>query len=283
MLARTIHAASPRAAGPFVAVNCATLPESQIESELFGHVRGAFAGAARAKAGLFEQAHGGTLFLDEIAELPTQVQVKLLRALEDANIRRVGGTRRRAVDARVMAATFRDPKTAVAAGRLRGDLYYRLSVLEFHLPPLRERREDIPALAEHFLAHFAARHQSPLRNLGGAALDLLEAYSWPGNVRELENAIERATVLVTPADGDVLRPEHLPSEIGDAEGTRTAAALGEPELSLAAAARRLRRRYVVEALRRTGGNKTEAARLLGLSRRALYDILDQLHLEDKAH
>ncbi len=283
VLARTISAHMSGGTGPFLAINCAALPENLVESELFGHERGAFTGAIRAKPGLFEEAHGGTLFLDEITELGRHVQAKLLRALEEKTVRRVGGTQTRRINVRVIAATNCDPATAVAAGRLRGDLYYRLRVLEFHLPPLRQRREDIPLLAEHFLVQAAARHGSRLRAVGGSALEVMDAYDWPGNVRELENAIERATVLVTVTEGDVLLASHLPLEVRAALGSADNLTAQEASLSLGAATRRLRRRYVTEALRRTGGNKTDAARLLGISRRAMYDLLQQLAIEDAAH
>ncbi|MBX6332305.1 MAG: sigma-54-dependent Fis family transcriptional regulator, partial [Gemmatimonadaceae bacterium] len=206
LIARLIHRASPRAAEPFVAVNCGAIPEPLLESELFGHAKGAFTGAITDKAGLFEEANGGTLFLDEIGELPLALQVKLLRALQEGEVRRVGANTARRVDVRVIAATNRDLAADVASGRFRGDLYYRVNVVTIRLPALRERREDIPELALHFLRQTNARLGLSVELISPAAMRLLMEYPWPGNVRELENVIERALVLTA---GPTIEPEHL--------------------------------------------------------------------------
>ncbi|HEX6038509.1 sigma-54 dependent transcriptional regulator [Longimicrobium sp.] len=271
VVARRIHALSERPGGPFVAVNCAALPESLIESELFGYERGAFTGAAGARPGYFEEANGGTLFLDEVAELPLALQPKLLRALQEREVRRLGAQRSVRVDVRVIAATNADPACAVRQGRLRSDLYYRLCIIELRLPPLRERKEDIPQLCEHFLGRCIPRTGSPLRRVGAAAVEAMDAYPWPGNVRELENVIERALVLARLDDGDAVLPCHLPAEMrahGPAADVDPGCALDLP-----GAVRRVRRHYLAEALRLSGGNKVEAARILGISRRGLYDLL----------
>ena len=269
--ARRIHALSERPDGPFVAVNCAALPESLIESELFGYERGAFTGAAGARPGYFEEAGGGTLFLDEVSELPPALQPKLLRAVQEREVRRLGATRSVRVDVRVVAATNADLACAVRQGRFRPDLYYRLCIIELRLPPLRERKEDIPQLCEHFLERCVVRTGSPLRRVSAAAAEAMDAYPWPGNVRELENVIERAMVLARLDDGDAVLPRHLPAEM------RPHGPAAEPPpgcaLDLPGAVRRVRRHYLAEALRLSGGNKVEAARILGISRRGLYDLL----------
>jgi transcriptional regulator with PAS, ATPase and Fis domain len=267
--ARRIHAGSERAARPFVAVNCAALPENLIESELFGYERGAFTGAAASRAGYFEEANGGTLFLDEVADLPLPLQPKLLRALQEREVRRLGATRTVPVDVRVVAATNCDLAQAVRDGRFRPDLYYRLRVIELHLPALRDRKEDIPPLCEHFISRYAPSIRLPLRHVSPAAVEAMDSYSWPGNVRELENVIERALVLARLDEGDELLPRHLPDEVRGESPSG-----GDPaDLDLPGAVRRVRGHYLAEALRLTGGNKLEAARLLGISRRGLYDLL----------
>ena len=272
VVARHIHAGSERAGAPFVAVNCAALPESLIESELFGYERGAFTGAAGARPGYFEEANGGTLFLDEVAELPVSLQPKLLRVLQEREVRRLGATRSARVDVRVVAATNVDLARAVREGRFRADLYYRLCIIELRLPALRERKEDIPQLCEHFLRRCIPRTGSPPRRLSAAAAEAMDAHPWPGNVRELENVIERALVLARLDDGDAILPRHLPAEMRGAPPAEPAAGAGGV-LDLPGAVRRVRRRYVAEALRLSGGNKVEAARILGISRRGLYDLL----------
>ena len=269
--ARRVHARSERADRPFVAVNCAALPETLIESELFGYERGAFTGAAGSRPGYFEEANTGTLFLDEVADLPLALQPQLLRALQERELRRLGSTRAIRVDVRVIAATNGDLALAVREGRFRPELYYRLRVIELRLPSLRERKEDLPTLCEHFLRRHAGATRSPLRHVSPAAAEAMDAYAWPGNIRELENVIERAQVLALLDEGDALLPHHLPDEvrgISPPAGTVAASALDLP-----GALRRVRGHYLAEALRLAGGNKVKAARLLGISRRGLYDLL----------
>jgi two-component system response regulator AtoC len=270
LIARLVHSSSPRAGAAFVAVNCAAIPEALLESELFGHARGAFTGAAQERQGLFEEAHGGTIFLDEIGELPLPLQVKLLRALQEGEIRRVGDNASRTVDVRVVAATSRDLEAEVAAARFRADLYYRVNVVRLHLPALRERREDIAELARHFATSHAARLKMPASAITAAAMRALLEYDWPGNVRELENVIERALVLTDDARIDVAQ---LPAEISrgraaapSPNGTGAAAA---QDLSVKRRTESLERELIAQALERTGGNRTRAAQLLDLSHRAL--------------
>jgi DNA-binding NtrC family response regulator len=267
LVARAIHYNSPRRDRPLVTINCAALQETLLESELFGHEKGAFTGAAQAKPGLIEVAEGGTLFIDEVGEMAGGLQAKLLRVLEDGHFRHVGGTQEMLADVRVVAATNRPLEEEQKAGRFREDLYYRLNVITIDLPPLRERREDIPELVEHFLA---------TRPVGGGrcriapdALAALERYDWPGNVRELANVLERAQIL---AEGHVITTDDLPEGI-----VETAPEPGEP-----GDPRRLRdveRRHVQDVLRKEKGNKVRAARALGISRRALYRLIAKYHLE----
>ena len=269
LVARALHELSPRASLPFVAVNCGAIPAELIESELFGHVRGAFTDAVRAKKGLVTEADGGTLFLDEVGELPLGLQVKLLRFLQDQEVRPVGDVRARRVDVRVVAATSRDLTRDVAAGRFREDLLYRLDVVRLRLPALRERPEDVPALAAHFLARYARlRPDLPGLALGEDAREALLAHRWPGNVRELEHALERAVVL---ADGPLIHEQDLPDTVRAAAAPPPAAAAegGDASLSVKRAARALEERLIRAALERTGGNRTRAAELLELSYRAL--------------
>ena len=263
LVARLIHAASPRAAASFVAVNCGAIPEALLESELFGHVKGAFTGAVADSAGLFVEADGGTLFLDELGELPPPLQVKLLRALQESEVRALGAPAPRRVDVRVIAATNRDLAADVASGRFRGDLYYRVNVVAIRLPPLRERREDIPELALHFVARYNARLGLDVRGLTPAAMRVLVEYPWPGNVRELENVVERALVL---CGGPQIEPEHLPETVraGSAAG-----ALAPTDLSVKRQTEALERALIHRALEQTAGNRTRAAQLLELSHRAL--------------
>ncbi|WP_248362538.1 sigma-54-dependent transcriptional regulator [Anaeromyxobacter oryzae] len=274
LVARALHELSPRASMPFVAVNCGAIPADLLESELFGHVKGAFTDARRDKKGLAAEADGGTLFLDEIGELPLGLQVKLLRFLQEEEVRPVGDVRARKVDVRVVAATARDLARAVAAAQFREDLYWRLNVVAVRLPPLRERRDDIPALAGHFLArHARLRPELPGLALSPEARDALLAHRWPGNVRELEHALERAVVL---ADGPVIREEDLPDTVRAAPA-RGAPAVAVPEgsLSVKRAIRAVEEQLIRAALERTGGNRTRAAELLDLSYRALlYKIKD---------
>jgi two-component system response regulator AtoC len=276
LVARALHDLSPRAALPFVAVNCGAIPGELIESELFGHARGAFTDAIRTKKGLAAEADGGTLFLDEVGELPLAMQVKLLRFLQEEEVRPVGDTRTVKVDVRVVAASARDLGRAVAAGQFREDLYYRLDVVGVRLPPLRERPEDVEPLARHFLARFAGlRPDLPRLELSGGAQETLAAYRWPGNVRELRHALERAVVL---ADGPVIREEDLPDAVRAPPSPSPAAAVGP--LSVKRATRELEERLIRAALQRTGGNRTRAAELLELSYRALLYKIKEYGLGD---
>ncbi|HEX5387163.1 MAG TPA: sigma 54-interacting transcriptional regulator [Gemmatimonadales bacterium] len=269
LLARAIHYNSPRSAAPFVEINCAAIPGTLLESELFGHEKGAFTGAIAAKPGLFEMAHGGTLFLDEVGNLPIELQPKLLRALEGREIRRVGGQAVRTVDVRVIGATHVDLAAAVRRGEFREDLFYRLNVVALTLPPLRERDGDIELLAETFLARLATSYGLPVPPLTPEGRTLLRMHPWPGNVRELRNAIERALVLSPPG---TLRSEELqPPSADQRPGPRAPDALPFPS-DLAALARAAAARM----LELTGGNKSEAARRLAISRPRLQRLLDGL-------
>ncbi len=271
VVARRIHESSPREGRPFVAVNCGAIPAPLIESELFGHVKGAFTDARQSRRGLFEEADGGTLLLDEVGELPLALQVSLLRVLQEGEIRRVGDTRHIKVDVRVLAATNRNLVEAVAEGSFREDLYYRLNVVALHLLPLRERPEDIEPLALRFLSRHASRLGLPLRPLSPEAMHLLGEFHWPGNVRELENALERALVL---SEGEEIDAEALPEVIRRAQPPAPPPS-GEGDLSVKRAQRGLEEGLIRRALERTGGNRTKAAELLELSPRALlYKIRD---------
>ena len=275
VLARAIHAQSPRRGDAFVAVNCAAIPENLLESELFGHARGAFTGADRARRGLFVEADGGTLFLDEIGELPLPLQAKLLRALQEEEVRPVGESKSRKVDVRVIAATARDLEREVASSRFREDLFYRLNVLRVRVPALRERRQDIPLLVDHFLASFAGSLGKPVRDVTEDALAKLSAYAWPGNVRELENVIERAVILASDERIGVrdLPPNVIAPAVPPAPG-------GKPDFSLREARRASEIETIRRALAATSGNRTHAARLLGISHRALLYKLKEYGLHD---
>jgi DNA-binding NtrC family response regulator len=268
LVARAIAARSPRKGRPFVAVNCAAIPENLLESELFGYARGAHSTANADRHGLFVEANGGTLFLDEIAELPLSLQPKLLRVLQDGEVRPLGTTRSERVDVRVIAATNRDLERALREGRFREDLYYRLNVIQLHLPPLRGRQEDVLALADHFLARAVARSSKPLTGWRESAKKLLLAYHWPGNVRELENVVERAVAL---AESELIGPDDLPRALqerksGDLLATAVARALTLDQLE---------REYIERVLELEGGNKTRAAQRLGLDRKTLYRKLEE--------
>ncbi|MCA9679685.1 MAG: sigma-54-dependent Fis family transcriptional regulator [Kofleriaceae bacterium] len=275
LVARAIHRLSRRAAGPFIKVNCGALTETLLESELFGHDKGAFTGAIKTKLGRFELADGGTLFLDEVGDVAPAMQVKLLRALQEQEFERVGGEAPIKVDVRVVSATNKDLDREVAEGRFRQDLYYRLHVVPLRLPPLRERREDIPLLAAHFIGKLGPRTNPRVRGLGDAALGRLMAYHWPGNVRELENAIEQALVF---AEGDQIGTGALPQFLqgpGAAED-----ALEVPrELSLPEILDDLERQLILKAFARAKGVKTETARLLGIKTSALYYKLEKYKIE----
>src|SRR3954453_17158571 len=271
LVARAIHHRSSRRGGAFVAVNCGAIPENLLESELFGHKKGAFTDAVQDRRGLFEEANGGSLFFDEIGELPLALQVKLLRVLEDEKIRRLGETRDLQVDVRIIAATHRDLSNETKAGRFREDLFYRLNVLLIHCPALRDRREDIPLLIEHFLARNNARLGTSIRGLDTEARRLLYEYAWPGNVRELENTIERAMVLT---EGDMLLVAGLPERIREARDP-VQMQLASGELSIKKTTRVIEETLIRRALQKTKGNRTRAAEVLELSHRALlYKIKD---------
>ena len=267
LVARHIHRQSPRAAAPFVAVNCGAIPETLLESELFGHEKGAFTGATSDRGGLFADADGGTLFLDELGELPVPLQVKLLRALQEGEVRRVGDDAARKVDVRVVAATSRDLEAEVAEGRFRADLYYRVNVVRIHLPPLRERTEDVPELVRHFIDRFNVRLGLRVTGASAAAMRALMEHPWPGNVRELENTIERAMVLADHDRIDVAQlPMHAPGAVPAATPHADPTSM---DLSVKRRTDALERVLIREALARTHGNRTRAARLLDLSHRAL--------------
>jgi two-component system response regulator AtoC len=272
LIARLIHRESERAQSPFIPVNCGAIPETLLESEFFGYMKGAFTGADRDKPGLFEAAHGGTLFLDEVGELPSALQVKLLRALQEGEVRRLGGTDETAVDVRVIAATNRDLESAVKAGEFREDLYYRLAVVPIHLPTLRSRPEEIPDLVHHFLERLRERLGVAVEGVDPPAMDALLAYSWPGNIRELENLLERVIVL---AEGPTIRLEDIPREITDPPTPEGPAGVPDGDLSVKTRTAELERVLIERALEQTGGNRTKAAELLELSPRALrYKIRD---------
>ena len=272
LVARAIHFNSLRKDRPFVAVNCGALSETLLDSELFGHMRGAFTGADTNKKGLIEVAEKGTIFLDEIGEMSPLVQVKLLRVLQERKFRRLGGTEEVEADIRIIAATNRDLTKMAAAGEFREDLYYRINVIPIHLPPLRERQTDIPILAEHFLAKYTAQMRKKVTSISHEALEMLSAYGWPGNIRELENAIERAVALErTPT----ILPESLPPAIRGVPEMKAAVAvaavpsvLPEAGFDLEQHVQHIEREYIAEALRRAGGVKVRAAELLGMSFRS---------------
>ena len=265
LIAKAIHYHSDRAGGPFVAINCGAIPDNLLESELFGHVKGAFTDATRNKKGLFEEADGGTLLLDEIGELPRFLQVKILRVLQDSEIRRVGDTKTHKVDVRIIAATVKDLAREVSKDAFREDLFYRLNVIPIHLPPLRERREDIPLLVQHFIKKCNEHLDKSIQGIASDAIGVLMDHAWMGNVRELENTIERAMVL---SDSDQIRLEQLPDPILDAN-RQGSVSLGEKDLSIKKASREMERNLIRRALDRTRGNRTHAARLLEISHRTL--------------
>ncbi|MRE41970.1 sigma-54-dependent response regulator transcription factor ZraR [Klebsiella quasipneumoniae] len=261
LVARAIHACSGRGDKPLVTLNCAALNESLLESELFGHEKGAFTGADRRREGRFVEADGGTLFLDEIGDISPLMQVRLLRAIQEREVQRVGSNQTLAVDVRLIAATHRNLAEEVSAGRFRQDLYYRLNVVTIEIPPLRRRREDIPQLAQHFLKRYAERNRKAVKGFTPQAMDLLIHYSWPGNIRELENAVERAVVLLT---GDYISGRELPLAIAG-----TPLPSGGSEEGLIQPLVEVEKEVILAALEKTGGNKTEAARQLGITRKTL--------------
>jgi two-component system response regulator AtoC len=276
MVARCLHYNSPRNNGPFEALNCGAIPETLLESELFGHEKGAFTDAKKEKRGSFEMAHQGTLFLDEVGEMSLTAQVKLLRVLQEGEVKRLGSERTFTVDVRIIAATIQDLSRAAAEGKFREDLFYRLNVLPVHLPPLRERKEDIPLLVEHFIHKYNEQHRL---NTEGAAEDVLARlleYSWPGNVRELENAIERAMIL---AQGKKIEADCLPSEV---LGTRPSwkKDLWGDEYSIKKASRIMEEELIRKALKKTGGNRSHAVKILEISHPALLSKIKEYGVED---
>lgn len=277
LVARALHEGSARADKPLVTVNCAALAENLLESELFGHEKGSFTGADRRREGRFMQADGGTLFLDEIGEMPLPLQAKLLRALQQGEVQRVGSDAPINVDVRVMAATNRDLRREAAEKRFREDLYFRLNVISIEVPSLCRRSEDIPLLAAHFLQRFAERNRKTIKGFAPQALDSMLRYSWPGNVRELENAVERAVIL---CNGDLITGRELPANVVDASPAETADAVPEGDISLAGLSLdTVERRAIEETLRQTGDNKSEAARRLGITRATLHNKLRKYGLE----
>jgi len=271
LVARQVHAQSQRAAGPFVEVNCAAIPEELIESELFGHTKGAFTGALAARKGKFELADGGSLFLDEIGDMSLKTQAKVLRALQEQRVEPVGGSGSVEVDVRVIAATNKDLEAEIRAGRFRDDLYFRLNVIPFHVPPLRERREDVPRLVGHFMQVLSAEHGRKPQAIAPDALEALARLPWPGNVRELRNILERL-VIMTPGERIELR--HLPATLAAAPLARAEGAEDAPELagesSLIAAREAFERRYIMQRYRECGGNMSRTAESLGVERSNLY-------------
>jgi DNA-binding NtrC family response regulator len=275
LVAQTIHQLSPRAAFQFIAINCAAIPETLLESEIFGHEKGAFTGAADRRQGCFELADRGTLFLDEIGEMTPATQVKLLRVLQEQKFRRLGGRTEQSVDVRIIAATNADPVEAVRQGKLREDLFYRLNVFSLRLPPLRERKEDLPLLIQSFINEFNARNQKAVAGVDHEAMRLLEQHTWPGNVRELRNVIERATIL---APGQFIEAKHMPPVVeGEAPPSR------EAPMALAAGitVEEAERRLIMMTLAHTRDNKTRAAEILGISLKTLHNKLNKLRLRPK--
>jgi two-component system response regulator AtoC len=278
LVARALHYSSDRAQKPFIPVNCGAIPENLLESELFGHAKGAFTDAIRTKKGLFEEADEGTLFLDEIGELPGQLQVKLLRVLQDGEIRRVGESKSIKINVRIVAATVKDLTKEVNEGRFRDDLFYRLNVLPIQIPPLRERKEDIPLLTSHFIKKYSQAMNKNVVGIDSKALEALMNYKWYGNVRELENTIERAIVL---ADGENIELENLPAEIQNFQDEIQLEPLAEEEYSIKKASRFLEMTLIKKGLKKTKGNHTHAAKLLEISHRALlYKIKEYGIVED---
>ena len=301
IVARTIHESSPRRSGPYVAINCAALPEGLLESELFGHERGAFTGADQRRAGCFELANGGTLLLDEITEMKPELQAKLLRVIEDRKLRRVGGSSDIALNVRVLAATNRDLGDAILKGRLREDLYYRLNVFTIVLPRLTERLEDLPALVDHFVRDFARANSKQISGVDNACLEALKARAWPGNARELRNVIERAVIVSTgplitvadlPTEGALAMPAAQNATTPQAPETPSSA---DPEQSALAAAgppaqglpvgqplREVERQLILKTLEMAGGNRVRAAEILGISPKTLYNKLGRYHAKSES-
>ncbi|HVB59335.1 MAG TPA: sigma-54 dependent transcriptional regulator [Candidatus Acidoferrales bacterium] len=271
MVARSIHMLSPRADRPFVAINCSAIPESLMESEIFGHEKGAFTGAAERRIGCFELAHGGTLLLDEIGEMPAQTQAKLLRVLEDRTVRRLGSKVETPVDVRVLAATNKNPEQAVAEGHLRQDLYFRLNVFHIHLPPLREHKADLPLLIDHLLEDISEKHGKKVTGVGADVMELFKSYPWPGNVRELRNVLERASIA---SDRGTINRQHLPSDFGHAPAV-AGGGLGGLRFPIGTTVDAVERELILQTLAATSQNKTRAADLLGISLKTLHNKLKE--------
>ena len=273
LVASAIHELSPRAAAPFVAINCAAIPEGLLESEIFGHERGAFTGAVSQRLGCFELAHRGTLFLDEVSEMAASLQAKLLRVLQERVVRRLGSMRDHPFDVRVVAATNTDPQTAVQNGKLREDLFYRINVVTIEVPPLRERREDIPLLVQAFLPEFTAHRSTPVQDVSADAMRALQRYTWPGNIRELRNVVERAVIL---APADTVELGHLPPDLIDSPVPPTHA---NPTLTAGMRVDEAERHLIEVTLEHTGNNKTRAAEMLGISVKTLHNKLNKFRAQ----
>jgi DNA-binding NtrC family response regulator len=268
--ARSIHKLSPRSEGPFIAVNCSAIPETLMESEIFGHEKGAFTGATDRRIGCFELADGGTLLLDEIGEMPAQTQAKLLRVLEDRKVRRLGSKTETPVDVRVLAATNKDPQEAVSKGQLRQDLFFRLNVFHVHMPPLRDHKDDLPLLTEHLLRSINEKHARSVRGVSTEVADLFRSYTWPGNIRELRNVLERAAIA---CDRDLISRQHLPADFG-----RAAAAVGDLSgirFPIGTTVEAVEQELILQTLAATNNNKTRAADLLGISLKTLHNKLKE--------
>jgi DNA-binding NtrC family response regulator len=272
LVARTIHELSPRKSKPFVPINCAAIPETLIESEIFGHEKGAFTGALERRTGCFELAEGGTLLLDEIGEMPVATQAKLLRVLEDRKLRRLGSKVETMVDVRVLAATNKVPEQAVASGQLRNDLYYRLNVFNIHMPPLREHKEDLPALVQSLLAEMGSKHGRNVQLVSEAVMNLFQNNSWPGNVRELRNTLERSVIV---CEGSVIETRHLPPGFGQAPARPAAYDPNALHLGVGTTVEEAERLLIMKTLESTNNNKTRAAEILGISLKTLHNKLKE--------
>jgi len=271
IVARTVHKLSPRAGGPFVAINCSAIPESLMESEIFGHERGAFTGAAERRIGCFELADGGTLLLDEIGEMPAPTQAKLLRVLEDRKVRRLGSKTETPVDVRVVAATNKDPEKAVSTGLMRQDLYFRLNVFHINLPPLRDHREDIPLLTEYILHDINVKHSKNVKGVGAEVMDIFMSHTWPGNIRELRNILERSAIM---CEKDLITRACLPGEFGKSSA-KSPSDLGAIKFPIGTTVDAMEQELILQTLAATGNNKTRAAELLGISLKTLHNKLKE--------
>ncbi len=272
LVARTIHDLSPRKGKPFIAINCAAIPETLIESEIFGHEKGAFTGALERRVGCFELAEGGTLLLDEIGEMPVATQAKLLRVLEDRKLRRLGSKIETTVDVRVLAATNKVPEEAVANGHLRNDLYYRLNVFNIHMPPLREHKEDLPDLVQSLIGDMNSKHNRNVQMLSDAVMNQFQGYTWPGNVRELRNTLERAVIV---CEGSVIETKHLPPGFGHTPARAAAMDPNALHLGVGTTVEEAERQLIMKTLEATNNNKTRAAEILGISLKTLHNKLKE--------